>query len=95
VDPWLPIVDATGYDNTTWYVFADPSQGAAVEFATLRGYEDPEICMKNSDKVTVGGGALSPFSGDFATDNIFYRVRMVYGFTQLDPRFTYAQVSTT
>lgn len=91
VDPWLPIVDATGTDDSTWYVFADPADGAAVEFATLRGYEDPEICMKASDKVTVGGGALSPFSGDFATDNILYRVRMVYGFDQMDPRFAYAQ----
>ncbi len=44
-------------------------------FGTIHegGQEDPEICMKDSDKVTVGGGALSPFSGDFATDNIFYR----------------------
>lgn len=92
VDPWLPIVDQGGDQATTWYVFGDPQQGAAVEFATLRGYEDPEICMKASDKVTVAGGALSPFSGDFATDNVFYRVRMVYGFAQLDPRFAYAQV---
>lgn len=93
IDLWLPVIDATATDDTTWYLFADPSQGAAVEFITLRGHEDPEICMKDSDKVTVGGGALSPFSGDFATDNIFYRVRMVYGFDQMDPRFAYAQVA--
>jgi len=95
VDPWLPIVDTGGYQGYTWYVFGEPAQGAAVEFATLTGYEDPEVCMKSSDKVTVAGGPLSPFSGDFATDNIFYRVRHVYGFTQLDPRFTYAQKATS
>lgn len=96
VDPWLPVVDATNYDNYTWYVFGEPSLGAAVEFAFLSGYEDPEVCMKASDKVTLGGGgAISPFTGDFATDNVFYRVRHVFGTTQLDPRFTYAQAATS
>ena len=94
VDPWLPIIDATATDDTTWYLFAAPAQGVACEFSYLRGYESPEICMKNSDKVAVGGGApLSPFSGDFATDNIFYRVRHVIGSAQMDPRFCYAQVA--
>jgi len=92
VDPYLQIVDVSGTNDTTWYLFADPAQGAAIEFRHLRGHENPEICMKASDKVTVGGGALSPFSGDFGTDNVFYRVRIVCGGTQLDPRFTYAQV---
>jgi hypothetical protein len=91
VDPFLPVVDTTDGD-TSWYVFADPSQGAAIEMAFLSGYEDPEICMKASDKVALGGfGGLSPFSGDFATDNVFYRVRMVVGGARLDPRYTYAQ----
>jgi len=93
VDPYLPIVDATATDDTTWYVFADPSQGAALEVDFLTGYEAPEVCMKGSDKVALGGGApLNAFSGDFATDNIFYRVRHVFGGTQLDPRYAYAQV---
>lgn len=92
VDPYIPVVD-TSQNVNTWYVFGDPSQGAAMEFGYLRGHETPEICMKSSDKVSVGGAALSPFSGDFATDNIFYRVRIVKGSTQLDPRFAYAQVS--
>jgi hypothetical protein len=91
VDPYIQVIDATATDDTTWYLFADPSQGAAMEFGYLRGHESPEICMKASDKVTVGGAAISPMSGDFATDNIFYRVRMVKGSVQLDPRFAYAQ----
>jgi len=91
VDPYLPIVDTSGNANTTWYVFADPAQGAAMEFGYLRGHESPEICMKASDKVTTGGAAISPMEGDFATDNIFYRVRLVKGSCQLDPRFAYSQ----
>jgi hypothetical protein len=93
VDPYLPIVDVSGNANTTWYVFADPAQGAAMEFGYLRGHESPEICMKASDKVTTGGAAISPMEGDFATDNIFYRVRLVKGTCQLDPRFAYSQAN--
>lgn len=92
VDPYLPVVDATATDDTTWYVFAEPSEGAALEFAFLTGHEQPEICMKASDKVAVGGAAaINAFEGDFATDNIFYRVRHVFGGVQLDPRYAYAQ----
>lgn len=92
VNPLIPVIDTTGTDDTTWYLFADPVDGAAIEMDFLRGYEDPEICMKASDKVTVAGGLLSPFSGDFATDNVFYRVRDVHGGCILDPRMAYAQV---
>jgi len=91
VDPYLQVVDTSGTNDTTWYLFGDPSQGAAMEFGYLRGHETPEICMKSSDKVSMGGGAISPFEGDFATDNIFYRVRIVKGSCRLDPRFAYAQ----
>ena len=45
--------------------------------------------MKASDKVTLGGGAINPLSGDFASDNVFYRVRHVFGVTKLDWRATY------
>ena len=91
----LPTIDASGNRNGTWYLFADLGQGAAIQIDFLRGYESPEICMKASDKVAVGGGApLNPFSGDFATDNIFYRVRDCHGGVVLDPRMTYAQVNT-
>lgn len=93
IDPYLPVVDVSGNRNGTWYVFGDPAQGAAMQMDFLSGYEEPEICMKASDKVAVTGAPLSPFSGDFATDNVFYRVRHVLGGTQLDPRFAYAQVS--
>jgi hypothetical protein len=91
VDPYIPVVDTT-HGTTSWYMFADPSQGAALEFAYLRGYESPEVVMKASNKVAVGGGALaSPFSGDFETDNVMYRVRHIIGGAPLDPRFAYLQ----
>uniref|UniRef100_A0A6M3IFD3 Putative capsid protein n=1 Tax=viral metagenome TaxID=1070528 RepID=A0A6M3IFD3_9ZZZZ len=89
VEPWLPVCDATN-GLTAWYLFADPGDIAALEAGYLRGHERPEICMKASDKVTVGGGAINPMSGDFATDNVFYRVRHCFGVCELDWRATYA-----
>ncbi len=89
IDPYLPIMDTT-YGNTAWYLFADPADIAAIEVAHLTGHERPEICMKASDKISVGGGPLDPMSGDFATDNVFYRVRLVFGGSTLDWRATYA-----
>ena len=89
VEPWLPICDTTN-GATAWYLFADPKDIAAIEAGYLRGHERPEVCMKASDKVTIGGGAISPMSGDFATDNVFYRVRHVFGVCELDWRATYA-----
>lgn len=94
VDPFLPVIDTT-HGSTGWYLFADPSQGAALEVGYLRGHESPEIVMKGSDKVQVGGASVSPFDGDFATDNIMYRVRHVFGGVQLDPRFTYHQAGAS
>ncbi len=91
VDPLLPVIDTTA-GQKTWYVFADLSQGAAAEIDFLRGHETPDICMKSSNKVTSAGLALSPFAGDFETDNVMYRVRHILGGAQLDPRMAYAQV---
>jgi len=89
VDPYLPIMDTT-HGTDAWYLFADPKDIAALEVAHLSGHERPEICMKASDKVNIGGGEIGPMAGDFATDNVFYRVRLVFGGCTLDWRATYA-----
>jgi len=90
VNPFIPVIDTT-HGGTSWYLFADPMDVPAMEFGYLRGHETPEIVMKDSDKVSPNGGAMSPFSGDFATDNIMYRVRDVFGGTPMDPRGAYLQ----
>ncbi len=90
VDPYLPIVDPIAANGqTAWYLFANPADIAAIEVAHLRGYERPEICMKASDKVAVGGAALDPMGGDFISDNVMYRVRHCFGVTRLDWRATW------
>jgi len=88
VDPYLPILDTVS-DEEAWYLFADPKDIAALEVAHLSGHERPEICMKASDKVSIGGGSIGPMEGDFATDNVLYRVRLCFGGTRLDWRATY------
>lgn len=95
IDSYIPVIDTDGAGS--WYLFADPRDIAAIECDRLTGHEAPEICMKASDKVAVGGGApMSPFSGDFATDNVFYRVRDVFGANKLVTtggwRATYANI---
>jgi len=88
VDPYLPVMDATN-GLTGWYLFADPADIAAMECDYLVGHERPEICMKSSDKVSLGGGEVGPMTGDFGTDNVFYRVRDIFGCNKLDWRATY------
>jgi len=93
VDPYLPAAatanGSAASQNSQWYLFSDPNDIRVIEAAHLTGHESPEICMKASNKVSVGGGAIGPMSGDFATDNIFYRVRLIFGATTLDWRGTY------
>lgn len=94
-NPYLDIIDTT-HPAFTWYLFADPSQdGLAAKLNFLRGHETPEIVQKTSDKLSLGGGAVSPLEGDFDSDSMVWRVRHIMGGTQLDPRFAYAQAATS
>ena len=92
VDPWLPQIDVSGNVATTWYMFADTGFGHAIGLDHLRGHEGPEICMKSSNKVSMSGAPISPFDGDFESDDVMYRVRMCLGGNYLDPRCAYANV---
>ncbi len=94
VNPLLSRIDTSGNAATTWYVVVELSQGQACKALRLRGHEAPEIAMKKSDKVTTGGAPMGPYSGDFDTDNIQYRVRHVFGAFEKDPRCVYAQTGT-
>ncbi len=94
-NPYLPIIDTT-HGTTTWYVFATLANGHAVQLNFLAGHEAPEICMRASDKVALGGGGLiSPMEGNFLNDSAQWRVRHVLGGAVVDPRMAYAQAATT
>uniref|UniRef100_A0A6M3KUT9 Putative structural protein n=1 Tax=viral metagenome TaxID=1070528 RepID=A0A6M3KUT9_9ZZZZ len=91
INPWIPIVAATGtVGATSWYLFSDPGDIPAAEFGLLTGHESPELFMKGSNQTRVGGGDASPMDGDFETDNIFYKVRHCFGGCVLSGRAGYA-----
>ncbi len=75
---------------TAWFLFADKSALPAAELGTLAGHAEPEVFLKRSDQVRVGGAAVSEFDGDFETDAIRYKVRDVHGGVATDTRAGYA-----
>jgi hypothetical protein len=86
VNHYLPIIDTT-HGNTAWYLFA--STGAtrpALVMAKLRGHEQPELFMKSPNALRIGGGEINPMDGDFDTDSLEYKLRHVYGGTQVDSK---------
>lgn len=87
---YLPLVDTTS-GSAAWYLFASPSNGRpALEMGFLRGHENPELFVKQSNSLRIGGGEGDPINGDFDTDSIQYKIRHVFGGTQLDPKMTVA-----
>ena len=89
VDPYLPIISSTANGNTSWYVFADPATTApALEVAFLRGYEAPQVFVKAPDSIVLSGA--DPIPVDFDTDTQIYKVRHVFGGSQVDPSMTRA-----
>lgn len=81
VNPYIPRI-ASSNAATSWFLFADPASGrAALEFAKLRGHENPELYerMSNSRSVSGGGEALEAFEDDSHA----YKVRHVMGGTQM------------
>ncbi len=87
VNPYLPIVTTTNADKT-WYLFGKLSNsGYAARMNFLRGHESPELCMKNPNKVALGGASMSPLEGDYESDAIRWRIRHIFGGTQVDPRY--------
>lgn len=90
LNPWLPLVVTTsGVKDKTWALFADPSDIAAGEVATLEGEAGPQIFMKVSNQQRVGG-SVDPMGGSFENDSIEYKVRDVFGATTMSPQAGWA-----
>lgn len=77
IDPYIPIIDATN-GHTSWYLFSNPQYIHGAEYAFLRGYEAPQIFMKQGNAVRMGGSG-SPMDGDFDADVVGYKSRHVFG----------------
>lgn len=85
VNPFLPAVDTTT-GTTAWYLFCAPSIRPAVRYGFLRGYEQPEVFVRDSDARALMGGGDDPFAGSFLTDDISFKVRMTWGADTMDWR---------
>lgn len=75
-NPFLRMVTPTTYQDS-WYVFAEPADGWAVEIGYLAGHDAPELYMKLANQVRVGGGAA--VEGDFETDASSWKIMHVIG----------------
>lgn len=82
VSPWINKIATS--KTASWLLVSDPNDIAAIETATLQGHENPELWMKSPNAVAAGGGAVSPFMGDFDRDEIMWRVRDAYAAAQRD-----------
>lgn len=90
VNHYLPLIATTNGD-TSWFLFASPAEGRpAIEIGFLRGHEEPEVFIKSSNAMRVGGGLSDPLDGDFDTDSVQYKVRHVFGGARMDPKMTVA-----
>jgi len=86
VNHYMPVIDGT-YGNKAWYMFASTgSTRPALIMAKLRGHEQPELFMKSPNALRIGGGDVNPMDGDFDTDSLEYKLRHVFGGTQIDPK---------
>ncbi len=74
-----------------WFIAPEP-RGARPAFAVafLRGFETPDIRVKNDQGTRVGGGPVGADEGSFTEDGVWYRVRHVVGSATVDPIHTYA-----
>lgn len=81
VNPWLPFVDVSANNDTTWYVLPSGSAGVrpAVVVSRLRGRQNPELRIRTAGGQYLGGGEVSGVEGDFETDDIQFRVRHYVG----------------
>lgn len=94
VNPYLPYVSTAGSrGNDSWYLVANPndmSQRPAVVFGFLRGRRQPQLFIKDPDQRMIGGGTSDPMDGDFDSDSIDYKLRHIFGVTQVDPKMAVA-----
>lgn len=87
VDPYIPVVASVADGNTSWYLFANPSVGAALEMGFVRGFAEPQLYQRTANTSRVGGG-IDQMAGDFQTMSQEYKGVVAFGGTRLNPKFT-------
>ncbi len=93
VNPYIPYIATTENGDSSWFLIANPNdmtQRPAVAFGFLRGRRQPQLFIKDPDQRALGGGSSDPMEGDFDTDSIDYKLRHIFGATQVDPKMAVA-----
>lgn len=95
VNPYIPILANSANGTTSWFLFANPSNGRpALEVDFLVGHESPELWQKAPNALRLGGGAADPMDGSYENDSIEYKLRHVFGGGIIDPKMTLASNGT-
>lgn len=84
IAPYLPRIASSANGNTSWFLFSDPNTARpAIDFGKLRGHEEPAIYerMPNARRLGGGGGEVNEA---FEDDSVAWRIRHVFGGTQLN-----------
>lgn len=83
------IIESEYLTGTEWYLLPKPGgvRRPVLELGRLRGYEAPELRVHGDTGQYIGGSAVSPFEGNFDTDAIDFRIRMVCGGILWDDSF--------
>ncbi len=92
VNPYIPYV-ASSCSTNPWFLIANPNdatQRPAFVFAFMRGRRAPQLFVKDPDAMMLGGGMSSPLEGNFDNDDINYKIRHIFGATQVDPKMAVA-----
>lgn len=77
----VTVVETASLTGNEWIILPKPGaiRRPVLELLRLRGYESPELRVHGDTGTYVGGAAVSPFEGNFDTDEISYRIRYVAG----------------
>jgi len=85
------VVESEYIADNAWYLIPTPGSIRGnkrfIELGVLRGHEAPEIRTENVTGNYLGGGAVGPFEGSFATDSARLRGRIITGALQWSPEF--------
>jgi len=89
VNPWIPYIATSGNGNTSWFLFANPTQNRpALEMGFLRGYEAPTVYRRKPDAEALSGSP-APF-GNFDTKTFEWGVMHILGGSTIDPKLSVA-----
>lgn len=74
----IQIVESEFVDANAWYLIpnANAARKPVLELLRLVGHETPELRVQGNTGDYVGGGAVSPFEGNFDNDTADFRLRM-------------------